>query len=102
MYTELEDLLHHVIEDEYAEDHLAAQDEIVPDRDVSDQLDRPYLVGRDRSSGCWEFNDQSGGEKIKKILINFGNSTTNLGEKRQKKSKKPWEFNYQSGREKIF
>lgn len=35
VYTQLQDLLHHVIEDEHTEDHLTAEDEIVPDRDVS-------------------------------------------------------------------
>lgn len=33
--TQLQDLLYHIIQDKNAEDHLAAEDEIIPCRDVS-------------------------------------------------------------------
>lgn len=54
--TQLKDLLHHVVEDEYAEDHLTAEDEIIPGADVSNQLDCSNLVGGDRSAGRGELN----------------------------------------------
>lgn len=54
--TQLEDLLHHVVEDEHAEDHLTAQDEIIPGADVPNQLDCSNLVGGDRPAGRGELN----------------------------------------------
>lgn len=35
VYAQFQDLLYHIVEDENAEDYLAAEDEIVPCRDVS-------------------------------------------------------------------
>lgn len=56
--TQLQDLLHHIIEDEYTEDYLAAEDEIIPRSDVSNQSDCSNLVGWDRPTGRWELNHQ--------------------------------------------
>lgn len=54
--AQLKDLLHHVVEDEHAEDHLTAEDEIIPGADVSNELDCPNLVGGDRSAGRGELD----------------------------------------------
>lgn len=56
--TQLQDLLHHIIEDEYAEDYLAAEDEIIPRCDVSNQPDCSNLVGRNRPTGRRELHHQ--------------------------------------------
>lgn len=56
--TQLQDLLHHIIEDEYTEDNLGAEDEIIPRRDVSNQSDCSNLVGWDRPTSCRELYHQ--------------------------------------------
>lgn len=58
MYPQFKNLLHNVVKDEDAEDHLTAKDEVIPGGDVSNQFDCPDLVGRDRSARCWKFNHQ--------------------------------------------
>jgi len=58
VYPQLEDLLHHVVQDEQAEHQLAGEDEVVPVGDVANQFDGSYLVGRDRSTSRWELNHQ--------------------------------------------
>lgn len=56
MYPHFKYLLHNIVEDEYAENNLTAQDEEIPVGDVANQSDRSDLVRRDRTTGCWEFN----------------------------------------------
>lgn len=73
MYTQLKNLLHNIVEDEQTEDHLTAEDEVIPIGDISDQFDRSYLVGRDCSTGRWEFNYQP-----ERSRYNFGQPTDGL------------------------
>lgn len=44
MDSELKNLLHNVVEDEQAEHHLTANDEVVPVGDVTNQLHRSNLI----------------------------------------------------------
>lgn len=58
VYSQLKNLLYNIIEDEQAEDTLAAEDEVIPVVDISDQFHCPYLVGRNSPTRSWEFNQQ--------------------------------------------
>lgn len=63
MDVELQDLLHHIIEDEDAEDDLTANDKEVPVADIANQLNCADLPGWDGTSGSWKLHHQSvGGE----------------------------------------
>lgn len=57
--AQLQDLLHHVVEDEDAEDDLTANDKEVPGAHVADQLNRADLPGWDGTSGSWKLHHQS-------------------------------------------
>lgn len=70
MNPQLQNLLHHVVEDEHAEDRLTTQDEVVPAGDVAQQLDRSDLVGGNRSTCRWEFNHQT--ERQSLVTISRG------------------------------
>ena len=58
VYSQLKNLLYNIIEDEQAEDTLAAQYEVIPVGDIADQFHCPYLVGRNSATRSWEFNQQ--------------------------------------------
>lgn len=58
VYAQLENLLDDIVEDEHTKDQLTAEDEVIPGGNVTNQPDCPYLVGRDRTAGRWEFNHQ--------------------------------------------
>ena len=47
MLLDLNDFLHHVVEDEEHEDTLAGHDEVVHHRHVADQFHRTEVKGRD-------------------------------------------------------
>lgn len=58
VHVDFQDFLHHIVEDEDAEDDLTAHDEEVPVTDVSDQLNCADLPGRDGPSCGWELYHQ--------------------------------------------
>lgn len=58
VYSQLQNLLHDIVEDEQTENHLTTDDEVIPVGDVANQFHCSYLVGRDRSTGRWKFNQQ--------------------------------------------
>lgn len=59
--VELQDLLHHIVEDEDAEDDLTANDKEVPVADIADQLNCADLPGWDGTSCSWKLHHQSVG-----------------------------------------
>ena len=58
VYSQLKNLLYDIVEDEQAEDALAAQYEVIPVGDIADQFHCPYLVRRNSATSSWEFNQQ--------------------------------------------
>lgn len=61
MDVELQDLLHHIVEDEDAEDDLTANNKEVPVADIANQLNRADLPGWDGTSCSWKLHHQSVG-----------------------------------------
>lgn len=59
MHADFQDFLHHIVEDEDAEDDFTAHNEEVPVIHVADQLNRADLPGRDGPSCGWELYHQS-------------------------------------------
>lgn len=59
--VELQDLLHHIVEDEDAEDDLTANDKEVPVADIVNQLNCADLPGWDGTSCSWKLHHQSVG-----------------------------------------
>lgn len=58
VYSDLQYLLHNVVKDEHAEDHLTAHDEVIPWGNVSNQLNCPDLVWRYCSTSGRKLNHQ--------------------------------------------
>ena len=58
VYSQLKNLLYNIVEDEQAEDTLAAQYEVIPVGDIADQFHCPYLVGGNSATSSWEFHQQ--------------------------------------------
>lgn len=60
--VQLQDLLHHIVEDEDAEDDLTANDKEVPVADIADQLNCADLPGWDGTTCGWKLHHQSEGD----------------------------------------
>lgn len=56
--ADLQHLLHHVVEDEEAEDDLAQAHKVVPAGYISDQTHRLELPGRQHAASRWELHQQ--------------------------------------------
>lgn len=54
--TQLQNLFHHIVEDEYTEDNFTGNNEKVPRTDISYQLDCPDLPGRNGTTSGWKLN----------------------------------------------
>lgn len=54
--TQLQNLLHHIVEDEDTEDNFTGNNEEVPCTDISYKLDCPDLPGGDGTTSGWKLN----------------------------------------------